>query len=144
MLPATEFPSMLIYPLVLTLSVGLAADKDLEPLQGVWQAQRIVGKGKELPAENVKRISFAVENNTMRRFVNDIDRKDPGTIKVDPSKKPPHIDLTTGKQGDPPMFGIYEIDGDTLKWCFGRKRPEKFESAEGSDATLIIMKRVKK
>ena len=68
------------------------------------------------------------------------------TLVVLAAKKGPnHVTLSTGKKGDPPMIGIYELDGDTLKWCFSpKKRPDKFESPEGSENMLMILKRVKK
>lgn len=136
---------MTLQPLILTLVLGFAADKDLDKLQGAWQVEKIVGRGKELTGERARAITFVVDKDSMQRFVNGVDRKDPATIKIDASKMPPQIDLMPAKQGDPTMLGIYEIDGDTLKWCFSaEKRPAKFESAEGGDATLIILKRAKR
>jgi uncharacterized protein (TIGR03067 family) len=135
---------MFLNSLVIALSLGFAADKD-DKLQGTWQAEKIIGRGKEIPAERAKLISFVIEGNTVKRLVNGVDSKDPVTIKIDTSKKPIQFDLMSSKQGDPTMLGIYEIDGDTLKWCFSaKKRPEKFESGDGSDNMLIVMKRVKK
>jgi uncharacterized protein (TIGR03067 family) len=136
---------MILQPLIVTFALGLAADKELEKLQGAWQVEKLVGRGKEITGENARRISFEFEGNSLKRLVNGVDRKDPATIKIDASQKPAQIDLMPAKQGDPTMLGIYAIDDDTLKWCFSsKKRPEKFESPEGSDATLIILKRVKK
>ena len=42
-------------------------------------------------------------------------------------------------------LGIYDVEKDTWKHCFGfDKRPEKFESKEGSKVTNAVLKRVKK
>ncbi len=136
---------MFLNSLVITLSIGFAADKDLDKLQGTWQMQKLVGRGKEIDDDRARAISYVFEGNTAKRFVNGVDRKDPGTIKIDAMMKPAHIDLKPAKEGDPTMLGIYEIDGDMLKWCFSaKKRPEKFEAPEGSDSILMIFKRVKK
>jgi uncharacterized protein (TIGR03067 family) len=136
---------MILNVLVITVAVGFAADKDLDKLQGTWQAQKLVGRGKEIDAERARAITYVFEGDVAKRFVAGVDRKDPGTIKIDASKKPAHIDLKPAKDGDPTMLGIYEIDGDTLKWCFSaKKRPEKFEAPEGTDNLLLVLKRVKK
>lgn len=65
---------------------------------------------------------------------------------IDPSKKPKTIDylmlegLTKGKK----QLGIYELDGDTVKFCFaspGKDRPKDFTSKEGSGHTLSVWKK---
>jgi uncharacterized protein (TIGR03067 family) len=128
------------------LALGFLADKDLDALQGTWETQRVVGKGgKEVPPENAKAVSFVVQGDTLKRFVNGVDKNDPATLKVDATRKPAHVDLTPARPGDPKMLGIYELDGDMLKLCFSpTKRPEKFESPQGGDNTLLVLKRVKK
>jgi uncharacterized protein (TIGR03067 family) len=129
---------------VLIVLAGFAADTDLDKLQGTWEAQRIVSRGKEVAPEKGT-LTFVIKGDTVKRFVMDVDRNDPATIKVDATAKPARIDLTSTKPGDPKLLGIYEIDGDTLTLCFSpTKRPEKFESAEDGDHTLIVLKRVKK
>src|SRR5437588_713509 len=104
---------------LLVLVLGLAADKELDALQGTWETQRLVGKGgKEVPPEKAKAVTFVIQGDTLKRFVNGMDRNDPATIKADAAKKPAQFDLTSTKPGDPKMLGIYELDGDNLKLCF--------------------------
>jgi uncharacterized protein (TIGR03067 family) len=135
---------MLATTLVISLSVGLGVDKGLEALQGTWRVEKLTARGKEVPPEKAKAITFVIERDAVKRLVNGVDRKDPATLKVDASKKPAQIDLVPAKEGDPTMLGIYELDGDTLRWCFSaKKRPAKFEAPTGGDATLLILKRVK-
>lgn len=134
---------MFLNAIVLSLALGVA-DTDAK-LDGTWQLQKLVGRGKEIDDDRAQAISYVFEGNSAKRLVNGLDRKDPGTIKIDTAKKPAQIDLKPAKEGDPTMLGIYEIDGDTLKWCFSsKKRPEKFEAPEGTDFILMIFKRVKK
>jgi hypothetical protein len=45
------------------------------------------------------------------------------------------------------LLGIYELDGDTVKFCFGgpgKERPTEFTTKEGSMRTLSVWKRDKK
>jgi hypothetical protein len=57
-------------------------------------------------------------------------------VKVDPSKKPKTADWQITTEGDlkgKTALGIYDVDENTFKHCFAlEKRPEKFESEEGS------------
>lgn len=68
-------------------------------------------------------------------------------FKLDPSASPKQIDFTValGIQKDAVIEGIYAIKGDELKICakvFGKDRPTKFESADGSSVVMLILKRV--
>ena len=68
-----------------------------------------------------------------------------GKFKINSSKKPKEIDMEfveakrenlRGKT----TLGIYEIDGDTLKWCWnkpGGERPKQF-SSKGTDVHLLV------
>jgi len=67
-------------------------------------------------------------------------------FKINPSLKPKTIDYemidgwTKGKQ----QFGIYELEGDTVKFCFsapGAERPADFMSKPGDRRTLSVWKR---
>jgi uncharacterized protein (TIGR03067 family) len=69
-------------------------------------------------------------------------------ITLDPSKKPKTIDyqmiegFTKGKK----QLGIYEMDGDTFKSCFGAagdERPKDFTSQPGDKRTSSVWKREK-
>ena len=76
------------------------------------------------------------------------DYKAPEDMKLDPSKKPAHMDIIESNGGkDTVLKGIYVIDGDTLKVCFappGDKRPTEFTTAGGSGEQLVVLKRDKK
>jgi uncharacterized protein (TIGR03067 family) len=71
-----------------------------------------------------------------------------GTITLDPAKKPKAYkviwkDGKVAPEGS--GWGIYELEGDTLKLCYLRdrtKRPSKF-STEGEGDTLMTYKRKK-
>ena len=64
---------------------------------------------------------------------------------VDPTKKPKTIDytLTDGANKGKTQLGIYEIDGDSLKFCFagpGAERPTDFTAKADSGRTLSVWK----
>lgn len=70
-------------------------------------------------------------------------------FKVDPDKKPRTIDytMTGGPSTGKTQLGIYDLDGDTVKFCFaspGQARPSEFATRDGSGLTLSVWKRVKK
>ncbi len=69
-------------------------------------------------------------------------------ITVDPSRKPRTIDyqMTEGFTKGKRQLGIYEVDGDTFKACFGKpgaERPTDFASKPGDGSTLSVWKRGK-
>jgi uncharacterized protein (TIGR03067 family) len=70
-------------------------------------------------------------------------------FSIDPTKKPKAIDyvMTDGPTKGKTHLGIYELDGDTVKFCFaapGKDRPTEFTAKDGSQNTLSVWKREKK
>jgi uncharacterized protein (TIGR03067 family) len=68
---------------------------------------------------------------------------------LDPVKKPKIIDyvMTDGPTKGKMQLGIYEFDGDQVKFCFaspGKDRPTDFSTKAGSGLTLSVWKREKK
>jgi len=68
---------------------------------------------------------------------------------IDPTKKPRTIDylFIDGPTKGKTQLGIYELDGDTVKFCFaapGKDRPAEFTTKEGSGRTLSVWKRSQK
>jgi uncharacterized protein (TIGR03067 family) len=67
---------------------------------------------------------------------------------IDPSRKPKTIDydMIEGPTKGKTHLGIYDLDGDTLRFCFaapGKDRPAEFSAKEGSRNTLSVWKRTK-
>jgi uncharacterized protein (TIGR03067 family) len=130
---------------MLTAAADGDAKKDLENLQGTWAVTALVRGGKEAPPATVSKMQmvFAGDKFTM---------KTPGledvvvTIKLDPSKKPPAVDLLKDKSDT--VLGIYRLEGDFLTLATskpgGKERPTEFESPDGSDVNVFILKRDKK
>lgn len=71
-----------------------------------------------------------------------------GSFKLDPTKKPKTIDMTfpaaLDAKEDQKVLGIYELEGDTLRLCYGPdrgKRPTELNSKAGSKRSVIVFKR---
>jgi uncharacterized protein (TIGR03067 family) len=122
-----------------------ANKKDLKALQGTWKVEKAVRGGEEAPAGEIEKGKFVFEGN---KFIIDEGRpkKETATFTLDATQKPKAIDLTFGMVKEA-VLGIYEVDGDTLKICFGgpgKDRPKKMESEKGSGLLLVVLKRQKK
>lgn len=122
--------------------------KDLKALEGTWQYTSQVEDGKEADKEKVKAVTVTITAEGKWEAKHEGKVFLEGTVKIDPSKKPKAADwkiTTEGELKDKSALGIYHVDKDTFKHCFGfDKRPEKFESKEGSKVTNAVLKRVKK
>jgi uncharacterized protein (TIGR03067 family) len=70
------------------------------------------------------------------------------TITIDPTTKPKWYDMTIpeGPKKGQVLQGIYELEGDTWKYCqdkAGKGRPTEFSGKAGSGWVLVIMKKEK-
>lgn len=136
----------LLAPLALVL---IAADtdeakKDLEKLQGRWQAARYIVDGKELDAKEVKGIQLTVKDDVSTYVHGDIEAK--GKYKLNPAKNPKELDIlvTTGADKGKTYLAIYEWDGADLRICLtrtGKERPTKFASTPGSKNDLEVWRK---
>lgn len=126
------------------------AGADVKKLQGEWIMAAMVYDGKDGPEETLKAFRRKVEGDkyTVTITKGDAVQTVKGSFKLDPSKKPATLDVTTkDKNGDDVTIqGIYELTGDTHKICMAPKdqaRPTEFTSTEGSGRTMIVWKRAK-
>jgi uncharacterized protein (TIGR03067 family) len=144
---------MMWRPLVLTAALAaVAADapkdeankKDLARVQGVWKVASATHGGKDAPPETVERMQLTFDGNKVT--ASDGNKEEPATFELDATKKPAMIDIVD-KKNERVIQAIYEIDGDTLKVCFGRPgegRPKEFSSKPDTTTVLMVLKRAKK
>ena len=142
--------------LVAALALGLvAADKPDEakaPLQGTWQTITSEMDGEKQPEDEVKEYKVVFAGDKLS-ILKSGDVFMAGTYTVDAGEKPGHIDLKLEKNEENPadvgktLAGIYEVDGDSLKWCFtisgGAERPKSFATSSGSQSVNATLKREK-
>jgi uncharacterized protein (TIGR03067 family) len=127
--------ALLVCGLGILLLAGVApcgdAKKDEDKLQGKWLAE-LDGKKAELKLTKDK-FSMTMSDGQTKAFK--------GTVKIDAVSKPKRIDFTI-EEGDKfvgdTARGIYELDGDTLKWCSSHPgkedRPTEFPTMKGEVA----------
>lgn len=138
--------------LILTTGLLLAAPGDLDKLQGTWRTVSLVNDGRVLVGENVPpqpgpATKLVYEGNRWLIRVGDKTVAS-GIFKVDAIKVPKEIDILdeSGMKNDKTKLGIYELDGDTYKYCLapaGKPRPLEFASPMGSGYSLGVSRREK-
>lgn len=120
-----------------------AGKKDLDSIQGVWQAISAEIEGKPASGELIKRLKLTFKGNKVSHPAPD-GKIEEVTFKLDPSKNPKTIDVTASSDTDKSIVGIYSIEGDTLKICAtkaGQERPKEFKS--GNDVANFVFMREK-
>src|SRR5262245_15790509 len=126
---------------------GDAAKKDMERLQGTWTVVTMEEKGSKAPEEVLKDIAVEIKGD---RII--ISEKGKLVVefryKLDAGKKPRAIDLThlSGDEKGKTELGIYEVEGDTARFCVSdaaRERPGAFGTSKDDDRNLFVIKRKK-
>jgi uncharacterized protein (TIGR03067 family) len=134
---------------LLLTSTVLAAEPegDLKAFQGTWVVAEATLAGRD-HTDDFKdmRLKITGEKYEIAFDTN----SDKGAIKLDSTKKPKQIDLST-QPGGPfkgrNLPGIYELKGDTIVLCLEADktdRPTKFEAPEKTRFMLFTLKREKK
>lgn len=147
---------------IIAASLLIAADDpkddaiktEMKKLEGTWVTVSVLSSGKKWPDEKAKAISLTIKADGTWVMKDDKESWE-GAYTVDPSKKPKTGQFVgmNGKFKDSTTLDIYELDGDTLTFCYvivptgkesTKERPTKFASEEGSGHVLSVMKREKK
>ncbi|HET6572252.1 MAG TPA: TIGR03067 domain-containing protein [Fimbriiglobus sp.] len=126
------------------LAIGLLVAADRRPgnenrdegkPSGTWTFVKHDVDGKPTPDDELKAMTITFEADKFVIKKGD-EVMEAGTQKMDPSKKPAEVDvtITEGERKGQTQLGIYEMTGDTLKYCFameGKVRPKEFKSGSG-------------
>ena len=124
------------------------AKAELAKLGGEWSMVSGEINGQPMPEEmrkQFKRIVMDDETTVMNGDQVFMRAK----FTIDPAKSPKTIDYTQleGPTKGAKQLGIYELTGDTIKFCFaspGKDRPTDFTAPAGSGRTSSTWKREKK
>ena len=141
-------PAIAVLVLVSASGAQDAVKKEMAQLEGEWSMVSGGANGVALPEATVKTGKrVAKDGETTITFGGQVYFK--ARFSIDPTKKPKAIDyaMTEGPTKGKTHLGIYELDGDTVKFCFaapGGERPTDFTAREGSQRTLSVWKRDKK
>ena len=122
-----------------------AIKKDIARLQGEWSMVSGSADGNVMPdamRETAKRVCKGDE--TTVTVGGQLIMK--ANFALDPSRKPKTIDyqMIDGPTKGKKQLGIYEVTGDTAKFCFGSpgaERPTDFTSKPGDGRTVSEWKR---
>src|SRR5690348_12894891 len=110
--------------MALGLFVAAEAPKDgvkqeKEKLQGTWKPVTAQERGETKNDVEDHRLIFSGEEFRIKKGDETLIK---GKFKIDPTKKPKQIDMevTDARKENfngKTVLGIYDFDGDTLKWC---------------------------
>jgi uncharacterized protein (TIGR03067 family) len=113
-----------------------AKQKEMERLEGNWTMKAGEHNGQPVPDA-----LLAVFKRTARDGVTTIRLEGRVVMKarftIDPTKKPKTIDydMLDGPKESPPQLGIYEVNGNRVRFCFappGAERPADFTAKKGT------------
>ena len=124
-----------------------AIKQDMAQLQGEWSMVSGTADGQPMPDEMRKQMKRVCKGDEItvtaggQLFLK-------AKVSIDPSRKPKTIDyeMTDGFTKGKKQLGIYELDGDTFKSCFGApgaERPQDFTSQPGDKRTSSVWRREK-
>jgi uncharacterized protein (TIGR03067 family) len=122
-----------------------AATQDKAQLQGEWTMISGERDGQPFPAafmKGSKRVAKGDEITVTLQGQLFMSAK----ITLDPAKSPKAIDysVTGGPYAGKTQLGIYQLDGDKVKFCFstpGGQRPDGFTTKPNSGRTLSTWQR---
>jgi uncharacterized protein (TIGR03067 family) len=133
--PRKEVP---MFPLVLASASAFAlpVPDDRTSLEGTWEmVSRVQGdRRSDDPADLAMRYKFWGPLFGSEEAGRPLDK---GTFKLDPSRSPKAVDVTT--EDGTTFRGVYELKGDVFRWCLARRgdpRPTALDSEQGTIGTF--------
>jgi uncharacterized protein (TIGR03067 family) len=143
--------------LLLGLAVGLGAPALKDPpkkaatVAGEWEVVSMTTGGRAAGVGTDLRYTFTDDGRWLiHRDGQEVGPQLRRGFVVDPKPDPPTVDLISNSAAanGPRLIGIFKIEGDTLTICGtrqkGAERPTKFDSPDGSQIAVYVLKRVKK
>lgn len=112
-----------------------AAKKDLAKLQGEWSMVSGIADGYPIPDTMLSNSKRICKGDELTAIVGgQLIMK--ARITLAPSKQPKTIDydVSAGPNSGKKLLGIYQLDGDTFKSCFGApgaERPKRLRERTG-------------
>ncbi len=150
----TAMKTLIAGLIILTAASLIAAEpskqdltsQDMDKIQGTWKLVALEFDGEPAPAEIVAVLKLKFKDDTLTFMPGE-----PGftnyKFKLEPAKKPANFAMThaDGTHKGEAETGIYLLDGDHLKICFGAKGRmlSEFTAKAGSGQAMYSLKREK-
>ena len=130
-------PLCVVFLLFAAFTPAQDAKKELDALQGEWNADSVEKDGKKVPLGSGPKLTIKGDQWVVK--VGNIEEKI--TFKIDPTKTPKTIDLTYPAGI---AKGIYKLEDGVFTLCraVGAARPTEFKSGGGD--VVMVYKRAKK
>ena len=122
--------------------------KDADVFKGTWAMTGQAAGGKSLDEGALQdfRVKFDGKFYVQSQGERSLEE---GRYEIDPEKMPKTIDFAIEKGPDTgkKQLGIYELDGETLKFCVSvagsNERPKALEAKAGTTVMLFTFKKMK-
>jgi uncharacterized protein (TIGR03067 family) len=122
--------------------------EEIRNLQGTWKVIAAESRGEISSRKEIEELEVIFTGNTIHiREAGKVQER--FTYKLDPSKTPRAVDFTftEGKKKGRTDRAIYQLDGNNLKICIQENkdapRPDAFATREGTDLSLVVLRRFK-
>jgi uncharacterized protein (TIGR03067 family) len=142
-------PALLAAVLLAEPPAEEAVKKELARLEGTWVIEKMTFDGTDISPDQLRTANsrLVLKGNTFKLMAGD-KVIDEGTYQPDPGAKPRAWDIvsTAGPNKGKTIKAIYELDGETLRACYGganQPRPTEFSSKPKSGQALAVYKRAK-
>jgi len=124
------------------------AKQDLAALQGEWTMVSGVANGMPMPPEMAKTMKRVCKDDLTTVTMNG-QMYFQAKVTLDPAQNPKLLtyEMLEGPTKGKTQLGIYEITGDTVRFCMAApdaERPKEFKSEPGSKCTLSVWKHAEK
>ena len=121
-------------------------NNELAKLNGVWKMVVLQEDGNSPPDEVVKTMRLVLKDDHWTMLVG-AKKVGAGTFSVDPARNIIERTDLEGNDKGKTFHGIYELNGDAFKTCWGpanqELRPTSYASKKGSHCELNVLQRVK-
>jgi uncharacterized protein (TIGR03067 family) len=136
-----------IAAMAISIVTGMAAGRaptDAEAIRGTWLVSGCMFDGKDGSAELIERKLTFIFGDRLAVSENGERHEKELRYKLDPTRKPPEIDITPAGGKEAMVRGIYRLEGDKLKLCVGEPgepRPVKFETKKDNRVRIVDFRR---
>jgi len=126
---------------------ALQGANDVPAFEGTWKPTFAKRGDLETSERDLERRKMTIQNSRYSTFVPRSGKLNVVEIRLDPTKTPKQIDLVVveGPNVGETQLGIYELNGDDLKVCYGfPSRPTQFETrAMDWEVFVVTYRRMK-